>query len=60
MEAYIEDLLTRGKPATANNRYRALAQLLRRLEEEGEVTSSPMSRMSPPKAPEVPRSGPER
>jgi len=54
VEAYIEDVLAHWRPATANNRYRALAQLFRWLEEEGEITSSPMAKMKPPKVPEAP------
>jgi site-specific recombinase XerD len=52
IEAFIEHLLERWKPATANNRYRALAQLFKYLEEEGEITESPMARMKPPKVTE--------
>ena len=54
IEAFLEDLLTRRKPATANNRYRALSQLFKYLEEEGEIAANPMVRMKPPKVPEVP------
>ncbi len=54
IEAFMEELLAKWRPATANNRYRALAQLFRWLEEEGEIRQSPMTRMSPPKVPETP------
>jgi site-specific recombinase XerD len=54
LEAYIEELLARWKPATANNRYRALQQFFRFLVEEGEIAESPMARMRPPKVPESP------
>ncbi len=54
VEAYIEELLARWKPATANNRYRALQQFFRFLVEEGEIGESPMARMRPPKVPESP------
>ena len=54
IEAYIEDLLTRSRPATANNRYRSLIQLFKWLDEEGEITRSPMANMKPPKVPEEP------
>lgn len=54
IEMFMEHLLGRWRPATANNRYRALAQLFRWLEEEGETRQSPMARMSPPKVPETP------
>ncbi len=50
----MEELLAKWRPATANNRYRGLAQLFRWLEEEGEIGQSPMTRMSPPKVPETP------
>jgi site-specific recombinase XerD len=52
VEAFIENLLTRWKPATANNRYRALTRLFGYLVEEGEIQASPMMKMSPPKVPE--------
>ena len=54
VEAYLEDVLSHWRPATANNRYRALAQLFRWLEEEGEITSSPMAKMKPPKVADAP------
>ena len=54
IEAFMEELLAKWQPATANNRYRALAQLFRWLEAEGEIRQSPMTRMSPPKVPETP------
>jgi site-specific recombinase XerD len=52
VETYVEELLARWKPATANNRYRALQQFFRFLVDEGEITESPMARMRPPKVPE--------
>jgi len=52
VEAYVEELLARWKPATANNRYRALQQFFRFLVDEGEIAESPMTRMRPPKVPE--------
>jgi site-specific recombinase XerD len=52
VEAFIEDQLARWKPATANNRYRALQQLFRFLVDDGEIAESPMARMRPPKVPE--------
>jgi site-specific recombinase XerD len=54
VEAFIEYLLARWKPATASNRYRALGSFCKFLVEEGEVTESPMARMRPPKVPEQP------
>lgn len=52
IEMFIESLIERFKPATANNRYRALQAWWKWLSEEGEVTSNPMARMKPPKVPE--------
>ena len=52
VESYIDDQLTKWKPATANNRYRSLAQLFNWLEGEGEIRTSPMAKMKPPKVPE--------
>jgi site-specific recombinase XerD len=52
VETYIEDQLARWKPATANNRRRSLAQLFAYLEDHGEILTSPMAKMKPPKVPE--------
>jgi site-specific recombinase XerD len=54
VEAYLEMLLERWKPATASNRFRALQQFFRYLVDEGEVAESPMRRMAPPHVPEQP------
>ena len=54
IESYIEDLLARWKPATANNRYRALASYFKWAVEEGEIKASPMLHMKPPHVPEDP------
>ncbi len=54
VESFIEHLLATSKPATANNRYRALQAYFRWLLEEGEITRSPMANMRPPKIPETP------
>jgi site-specific recombinase XerD len=54
VEAFIEHLLERWKPATASARYRALQQFFKYLVDEGEITESPMARMRPPKIPETP------
>ena len=54
VEHFIDHLVQTYKPATASNRFRSLQQLFKWLEEEGEVTVSPMARMHPPKVPEVP------
>ncbi len=52
VETYIEDQIAKWRPATANQRYRSLAQFWKYLEEEGEVRVSPMTKMKPPRVPE--------
>jgi site-specific recombinase XerD len=52
VESYVEHLLATRRPATASNRYRALARLFLYLSEEGEITASPMANMKPPTVPE--------
>jgi site-specific recombinase XerD len=52
VETFIAQLLEHYKPATANNRYRALARLFDYLVEEGEITDSPMAKMKPPTIPD--------
>ena len=54
VEDFIAEILRRWKPATASNRFRGLQQFFRWCEEEGEVETSPMARMTPPKVPEDP------
>ena len=54
LETYLAGLLARWKPATANNRYRALRVFYAWLEEEGEVATDPMAKMKPPRVPEQP------
>jgi site-specific recombinase XerD len=54
VEAFIEDLVTRYKPATAANRFRALQQFFRWALEDGEITTNPMERMRMPRVPEEP------
>jgi site-specific recombinase XerD len=51
VEAFIVRLLERFKPATADNRYRALRAFFKWLLEEGEVKVSPMANMTPPAVP---------
>lgn len=53
VESFIEHLLGLWKPATANNRYRALQAFFKWAVEEGEIHESPMSKMRPPKVPET-------
>ena len=54
VESFMEDLLARWKPATANNRYRGLQAFWRWAADEVEVKESPMARMRPPRVPESP------
>ena len=54
VEAFVAYLLTRYRPATASNRYRALQTFFRWMVDEGEVASSPMAKMKPPAIPEEP------
>ncbi|HVA03670.1 MAG TPA: tyrosine-type recombinase/integrase [Acidimicrobiales bacterium] len=51
VETFVEQLLATRKPATAANRYRALQRLFAYLVEEGEIVTSPMAKMHPPKVP---------
>lgn len=53
IEAWVEDLLARRKPATAHNRYRGLHSFWAWAVEEGEVSISPMTNMRPPLLPET-------
>ena len=52
IEAYILQTLDNWKPATANNRHRSLQAFWKWCVAEGEVKSSPMANMRPPKVPE--------
>jgi len=52
VEDFITELLAKWKPATANNRYRALQRYFRWLVDEGEIKESPMAKMRPPRIPE--------
>jgi site-specific recombinase XerD len=54
VEAFIESILERWKPATAANRYRGCQSFFGWLVEEGELRESPMARMKPPRVPEQP------
>jgi site-specific recombinase XerD len=51
VEAFIAQLLSVYKPATAHNRYRALSTFFKFCMEEGEISRSPMERMKPPHVP---------
>ena len=54
VESYIEDQLARHKPSTALVRYKSLQQFFRWCVDEGEIVSSPMERMKPPKVSSTP------
>jgi len=54
VEHFVADLHDRVSPATTAKHYRSLQQLFRWLVEDGEITASPMARMSPPSVPEQP------
>jgi site-specific recombinase XerD len=54
VEAFITHLLETRAPATGHNRYRALKGFFGWLLEEGEIATSPMARMRPPRLPEAP------
>ncbi len=54
VEAFMDELNARTKPATASNRFRALQQFFKFLVEEGEIERSPMERMTRPAVPVEP------
>jgi site-specific recombinase XerD len=54
VEAFIEQLLTVRKPATANNRFRGIQSFFKWAVEEGEIKETPLRNMRPPKVPECP------
>lgn len=54
VEAFIAHLLRTRSPATAETRYQGLQRFFAWCEAEGEVSSSPMARMRPPKVGEQP------
>jgi site-specific recombinase XerD len=54
VEAFILDVLQRRAPATAHNRFRGCQAFFRWCLDEGEVRTSPMERMKPPRLPEAP------
>lgn len=53
VEAFIVHLIETTSPSTALNRYSALQQLFKWLDEEDEIPESPMTRMKRPKVDEV-------
>jgi site-specific recombinase XerD len=54
VEAFLVDLGERRSASTVATRYRALQQLFKWLDEEGEIPDSPMAKMRPPTVPEAP------
>ncbi len=54
VEAYIQHVLERWKPATASVRYRSLQAFWKWALDEGEITANPTARMTPPMIPEEP------
>jgi site-specific recombinase XerD len=55
IEAYLVELVDLGRaPATVSNRFRALQQFFKFLVDEGEITTSPMARMTRPRVPDQP------
>ncbi len=54
VEAFVENLLETRSASTASNRFRALQQFFKYLEDEGEITESVMRRMTAPQVPEQP------
>ena len=54
VEAWMESLLEKWKPATANNRFRGASAFFGWAVEEGEISASPMAKMKPPSIPEEP------
>jgi site-specific recombinase XerD len=54
VETFIVAELERTSPSSAATRYRSLQQLFKWLDDEGEIDTSPMAKMRPPKIPEKP------
>jgi site-specific recombinase XerD len=54
VEAFIAAELVRTAPSSAATRYRSLQQLFKWLDDEGEISGSPMVKMRPPIIPEQP------
>jgi len=52
VEVFIQEQLDRWTPATAHNRYRSLQAFFKWLAIEGEINTSPMADMRPPRVPE--------
>jgi site-specific recombinase XerD len=54
VEAFVLHLIESRSASTAATRFRGLQQMFKWLEEEGEIPSSPMAKMKPPRLDEVP------
>jgi len=54
VEAFLAELLSKFRPATAANRYRGLQQFFHWAVQEGEIKVSPMVNMQPPNVPDAP------
>ena len=54
VEAFIAAELERTAPSSAATRYRSLQQFFNWLDDEGEISGSPMVKMRPPIIPERP------
>jgi site-specific recombinase XerD len=54
IESFLCSLLDRHSASTAGNRYRSLRQLFRWLRDEGEIATSPMDGMRPPRVVDQP------
>lgn len=54
IEHYLADMQERVRPATVAKHYRSLQQLFRWLADDGEISRSPMERMTAPAVPEQP------
>jgi site-specific recombinase XerD len=54
VEAFVTEQLARWKPATAANRYRGVQRFFAWLADEGEIKTSPMAKMHPPKVVDQP------
>ena len=54
VEEYINDVLQRSKPSSAETRYRGCQAFFKWAVEDGEITASPMARMKPPTIPDEP------
>src|SRR5439155_2976035 len=54
VEEFINDVLSRSRPGTAETRYRGLQAFFKWAVEDGEIRESPMARMKRPTVPEAP------